>query len=244
MAKRQSIDTKVMGDKTNEVEHMSPRHCLAGVGLAALVLCWATSSAFGNTGPGVGIKIGAQTLDSPIDGQKTTRLRVEAEIATALLADDHLDFCLAVGGSPLGTSDYADIYEADNVLYEDYFSDTFSLIDVRLAARLYPFGQEAWIRPHVGGGVGYFWLLDSYDDEYYATTEDPYFPGNYITYADYAEDSETVADGFFPFVTAGVAVPVSSNLEFLFEFEYDFAKDDAGVDLGGPIYMFGARIRL
>lgn len=249
MAKRQFVDEGQMG--RNHVPRqnvhggrcISRRRGLVGVGAIALVFCW-TTNALANTGPGIGLKVGAQTLDSPIDGQKTTRVRIEAEVATALMADEHLDFFLSVGGSPLGKADYADIYEAGGVFYEDYYSDTFSLIDVRLGARLYPLGQESSIRPHIGGGIGYYWLMDSYDDEYYATTEDPYFPGRYITYADYANSTDTVADGFFPFITAGVTVPVTSNIEVLFEFEYDFAKDDSGVDVGGPIYMFGARIRI
>ncbi|MBN1360744.1 MAG: hypothetical protein JW993_09140 [Sedimentisphaerales bacterium] len=214
------------------------------IGAAVLILGWMTASVQANTGAGIGIKVGAQTLDSPIDGQETTRVRVEAEIASALLADEHADFFLSVGGSPLGSYDIADIYEIDGALYEDYFSGDYSVIDVRLGARLYPFGQDAQIRPHVGGGLGYYWFLDSYDDEYYVTTEDPFFPGSLITYADYASDTDTLADGFFPFITAGVSVPVTSGVELLFEFEYDFGKDDGGFDLGGPIYMFGARIRL
>lgn len=221
----------------------SRTHGLITVAIGAL-LCWATTSVSAATGPGLALKVGAQTLDSPIDGEKTTRARIEGEISSALQGNGHLDVYLAVGGSPLGSSDFADVYEADGVLYEDFYSDTFSLIDVRLGARLYPFGRHATIRPHVGGGIGYYWLRDSYDDQYYATTEDPLFPGSFITYADYASDTETVGDGLFPFVTAGLSVPVASNFELLFEFEYDFAKDDAGVDLGGPIYMFGARIRL
>lgn len=250
MAKRPFIDggqmemNPALKRHVHGVRRISWRRCLIGVGAVALVFCWTTKNALANTGPGIGIKVGAQTLDSPIDGEKTTRVRIEAEIATALLADDHLDFFLSVGGSPLGKADYADIYETGGVLYEDYYSDTFSLIDARLGARLYPLGQESSIRPHIGGGIGYYWLLDSYDDEYYATTEDPYFPGNYLTYADYAEDTDSVAEGLFPFLTAGVTVPVTSGIELLFEFEYDFAKDDSGVDVGGPIYMFGARIRI
>ncbi len=250
MAKRQSI--KAWGTGANHarkhhihpVADMPPERWLTFVAVSASVLCWAMTSASANTGPGIGIKVGAQTLDSPIDGEKTTRVRVEAEIATALLANEHLDFCLAVGGSPLGSYEVDDIYEMDGVLYEDYYSGDYSLIDVRLAARLYPFGHDASIRPHIGGGIGYYWFLDSYDDEYYATTADPFLPGNSLTYADYASDTDTLGHGFFPFITAGVSVPLSSNIEVLFEFEYDFAKDDGDVDLGGPIYMFGARIRL
>jgi hypothetical protein len=224
-------------------QHISWKHLLVGMGAVNLALFWATSSAFGSTGPGLGFKVGAQTLESPVTGDKTTRARFELEVSSALLADDHVDFALAVGGSPLGTSELEDVYMDGGVLYEDYYSDSFSVIDVRVAGRFYPLGRNASIRPHVGGGLGYYWFLDSYSDDYYATMEDPLFPGTFITYADHADNVDTVTQGIFPFVTAGLTVPLNSNIEFLFEFEYDFAKDDSGVDLGGPIYMFGARLR-
>jgi outer membrane protein W len=246
MAKRRSILSWGAGAK-HDPRHgdrsISWKRLLAGVGVASLVLFWAAGSALGSTGPGLGIKVGAQTLDSPIDGEKTTRARVELEVATAMLADDHFDFSLAVGGSLLGTSEFEDVYYVGDVLHEDYYSDNFSIIDVRLAARFYPFGDNASIRPHIGGGLGYYWFLDSWEDDYYATMEDPLFPGSFITFADHAENVDTVSQGLFPFVTAGVAVPVNSNIELLFEFEYDFAKEDSGLDLGGPIYLFGARLR-
>ena len=249
MAKRRSILSWGAGanhgpmPRAHGVRSISWKNLLVGLGAANLVLFWATVSALGSTGPGIGIKVGAQTLDSPVDGEKTTQARFEVEIATALLADDHVDFSLAVGGSLLGTSELEDVYYEGDVLYEDYYSDSFSIIDVRLAARFYPFGGDAPIRPHIGGGLGYYWFLNSWEDDYYATMEDPFFPGSFITFADHAEHVDTVAQGIFPFVTAGVSVPVNSNIELLFEFEYDFAKEDSGLDLGGPIYMFGARLR-
>lgn len=228
-------------DRRSAKPYRSP---FVGIAVAALMLCGATTNVSAGTGPGLAIKIGAQTLDSPIDGEKTTRVRMEAEIATALQANDRADFFLSVGGSPLGTDRFTDIYESDGILYEDYYSDSFSLIDVRLGARLYPLGYDTTIRPYIGGGIGYYWLRDSYSDEYYTTFEDPLRPGRYITFVDYASGTNTVTDGFFSFVTAGVTVPVRSNIDLLFEFKYDFAKDRAGIDLGGPIYMFGAMIRL
>ncbi len=249
MAKRRSILSWGAGANHRPmhgaygVRGISWKHLLVGLGAANLVLCWAAASTFGNTGPGIGIKVGAQTLDSPVTGDKTTQARFELEVSSALLADEHIDFSLAVGGSLLGTSEFEDVYYDGGVLYEDYYSDSFSVIDVRLAARFYPFGGNAPIRPHIGGGLGYYWFLDSWEDDYYATMEDPLFPGTFITFADHAEHIDTVAQGLFPFVTAGLTVPVNSNIELLFEFEYDFAKGDSGLDLGGPIYMFGARLR-
>ena len=70
-------------------------------------------------------------------------------------------------------------------------TDSLSVIDVRLAARLYPLGDSSPIRPYVGGGLGYYWFLDVWDDEYYDTVEDPLFPGTYITY--FSEDDDVVS---------------------------------------------------
>ena len=215
-------------------------HRMAMVAIIALV--WAPA-AFASNGPGIAFKIGAQTLESPISLDKTTRTRYEVELSSQLFCDEHLDFAFTFGGSSLGSfeDEYSEL--VDGVLFEDFYSDELSLLDIRLALRLYPFGESRSIRPYIGAGIGYFWFLDSYEDEYYETMEDPSFPGSFITFADSDEDTDTVADGFFPFVLAGVTVPVGSNFEFLFEFEYDFEKEDSGFDFGGPIYMFGARFR-
>ena len=223
---------------------MKTKRSISGLAIVALVIGWTAGSVSANTGPGAAIKIGAQTLESPVDGRDTTRLRVEAELSSALMANGHADFFVSVGGSPLGDFEYVDTYDSDGIFYEDDYSHTFSLIDVRLGARLYPLGHNSTIRPHVGGGIGYYWLRDHYDDDYYTWVPDPYSPGSYLEYYDYAEDTETISDAFFPFITAGVSAPISDNVELLFDLEYDFGKDESGVDLGGAIYMLGARIRL
>jgi hypothetical protein len=117
------------------------------------------------------------------------------------------------------------------------------MLDVRLAARLYPFGYDKSLRPYVGAGIGYFWLFDRWDYEYTDTFEDPYLPGTFHTVVDEQEGTDTPAHGLFPFLTAGLAVAVSDNVELLFEFQYDINKEDSGIDLSGPIYMFGGRFR-
>jgi len=213
--------------------------------LAALVLMasWAGGPAWAGNGPGLGFKIGAQTLESPITLEKTTRTRYEIELSSQLFLDDHLDFALVLGGSSLGSFDTEYVELVDDVLYEDYYTDDLSLLDVRLAARLYPFGDSHPIRPYIGAGVGYFWFLSSWESEHYQTFEDPGSPGSFITVADSDDDTDTLASGFFPFVLGGMTIPIGSDFEFLFEFEFDFEKKDSGFDLGGPIYMFGARFR-
>jgi hypothetical protein len=213
----------------------------AGMCLAVL-LAWASVCA-GASGPGIGIKIGAQTLTDPVNLDKTTRARVELEFSSPLLADEHLDFALTLGGLSLGSFEdyYSDVI--DGTLIEEFYCDDLSVFDIRLAARFYPLGHHSEIRPYVGAGIGYFWLLDDWEYEYAETFEDPVFPGVYHTLIAEDEGVDSIADGFFPFVVAGLTVPVGSHGELIFEFQYDFEKEDSGFDVGGPIYMFGGRLR-
>ena len=206
------------------------------------LLAWTTVSV-ADTGPGISLKIGAQTLDDPVDLKKTTQARLELEFASPLMCDDHLDLAFAIGGSSLGSlhDDYG--YDDAGVWIEEHFMDDLSMLDVRLAARLYPFGYDKTLRPYVGAGVGYFWFLDRWVYEYAETFEDPFFPGTFHTTVDEEEGLDTMAHGLFPFVTAGLAVAVNDNVELLFEFQYDIDKEDEGIDLSGPIYMFGGRVR-
>ncbi|MBN2132194.1 MAG: outer membrane beta-barrel protein [Sedimentisphaerales bacterium] len=206
--------------------------CLAVVLSLALAAC-----AEGASGPGIGLKVGAQTLDHPLDGDKTTRARYELELCSGKFAGDHMDVAFTFGGSSLGTVSGEDAYwTVDDVWVEESYEDDLSVLDIRLAARYYPFGDNDGIQPYVGAGLGYFWFLDSWEDTYSET---------YDIYTDVYEDEDTEAlgDGLFPFVLAGVTVPIGSNAELLFEFQYDFEKEDSGFDLGGPIYMAGARFR-
>ena len=217
---------------------------LLAIGIAAaLIVLNGTAVCTAASGPGIGIKVGAQTIEDPVDRDKTTRPRIELEVASPLLWDEHVDFALAFGGSFLGS--YSETYTdtVDGTFIDDLYTDRLWLFDIRLAARLYPLGDSSRIRPYVGAGVGYFWFHDSWENEYSDTIDDPDFPGSFITVHDKAEGEETLAQGFFPFVVAGLTLPLGSHAEILFEFQYDIDKKGSGYDLSGPIYMFGARIR-
>ena len=208
----------------------------------AASLAWTTACA-GQSGPGIGFKIGAQTLEDPINLDKTTRARLELEIASPVFCNDYLDLAFTIGGSGLGSvhDDYANV--SDGILVEESYDDDLLLFDVRLAARLYPFGYDKSVRPYLGAGIGYFWFLDRWEYEYAETFESELFPGTFYTTVDKEEGTDTIAQGLFPFITAGLAVAVSDNVELLFELQYDIDKEDSGIDLSGPIYMFGGRIR-
>jgi hypothetical protein len=207
-----------------------------------LALGW-TAACTAASGPGIAIKVGAQTLTDPVDLDKTTRARLEVEIASPLLWDEHVDFALGFGGSYLGTHTEEYIDTVDGTYIDDLYTDHLSLFDIRLAARLYPLGDSSRIRPYVGAGVGYFWFHDWYENDYSDTFEHPPLSGQYITVYDHADGSATLAHAPFPFVLAGITLPIGSNGEIMFEFQYDFEKKDEGYDFSGPIYLFGARLR-
>ena len=208
-----------------------------------IILLGCAAVCAGASGPGIGLKVGAQTLEDPFDLDRTTRARYELEISSPRFADDHFDLAFTVGGSDLGTVSDTYVDVVDDVIIEESYTDHLSVFDIRLAARMCPLGDSSEVRPYLGAGIGYFWFLDYWEDEYSETFEDPLDPGTFYTYTEEYDGTDTLARGLFTFVTAGITVPIGSNGELLFEFQYDFAKKDSGFDLGGPIYMFGARFR-
>jgi len=216
-----------------------------GTGILSLIflLFWMTKCSAGGSGPGIGFKVGAQTLESPSDFEKTTKARFELEVSSPRFGDGLFDLALTFGGSSLGSYHDDSAYYDGDTLIEEYYSDHYSLFDIRLAGRLYPLGNNSQVKPYVGAGFGYFWFSDSWDYEYYETYEDPIFPGVYHTYGEAGDGRDTIANGLFPFVTAGVAVPVGNNFELQFEVQYHYDKEDAGFDFGGPVYMFGCNFR-
>jgi len=226
------------------IEHaVSANRSVIGICSVILLFCWASTCIAGGTGPAIGFKVGAQTIDSLTSSDKTTRTRFELEFSSPRFGDDYFDLALTLGGSSLGSFDEEYVGFDDGVLIEEYYTDHYSLIDLRLAGRFYPLGDNSRLKPYVGAGVGYFWFLDSWEYEYYETYEDPYIPGLYYTYADAGEERDTLAKGFFPFVTAGLTVPLDTNFELQFEVQYHYDKEDSGFDFGGPVYMFGCNFR-
>jgi hypothetical protein len=190
-------------------------------------------------GPSLGLKAGVQRLTSPVTRDKTTRARLELELASPRLLDGILDVSAAFGFSPLGSVSDGSSDIEEGLVVDRWYADELRLFDARVAARLYPLGRaHSAVAPYVGGGLGYFWFLDQWEDNVSATD-----PESGETASDSAHGTDTVAEGFFPFVVAGVNVSVSDHAELLFEVQYDVEKQDRGFDLGGPSYLIGARIR-
>ena len=188
----------------------------------------------------VDFKGGVQTVQNPISLQDTTRSRYEVEFANSNLVDDHIEVGLSFGGASV--SSITDTYTTFDSLgmIQDTFEDKFRMYDVRLGMRLYPINpiDRMGIHPYVGGGLGYYWLVDSWKDTHLETINSPY---SEITEED--SGSITLAKGFFPYVTAGMEITVTPQAALLLEYKQDFQKKEDGVDYGGSIYMVGMRFR-
>jgi hypothetical protein len=190
-------------------------------------------------GPGLGIKVGGQTLTSPLTDEKTTRPRIEVEICSSRLLNDHVDVAFSFGFSSLGSLSTGETSEEDGLVIDTWSKDDLRLYDIRLAARYYPLGsgRKALI-PYLGAGLGYFRFDDDWEDTVSVT--DPLTDDSATEVTD---GTKTLAKGIFPFFLAGLNVPLGDNAELLLEIEYDVDKRDGRYDLGGPIYMLGCRFR-
>jgi hypothetical protein len=238
MAREMSISTSNQSKQFNTHSSLRvARRC----GLWPMALCLvlgATSSVYGW---GVAVKGGWQRLESPLSFEKTTRGRFDVEISTGDAISDCLELALSLGGSSLGSVEDTFTTVGAGFVIDETMEDKLRLYDGRLAARLYPLGGAGGrdpfqLIPYVGAGVGYFHMETHWEDTYVET-------GAGYVYIEEDDGRDRLAHGFFPFVTAGVNVPINSMSELLFEFQFDFEKKDAGWDLGGPIFMLGLRFR-
>ena len=212
------------------------RRC--GLWFMAVCLLGATSNAYAW---GVAVKGGFQRLESPISFEKTERARFEAEVSSGDFFSDYLELAFSVGGSSLGSVEDTFTTVGPTYVIDETFEDSVYLFDGRLTARVYPWGGAGGrdpfqIIPYVGGGVGYFHMETRWEDTYVET-------GPTYVYIEEHDGTDRLANGFFPFLTAGVNVPLNAMSELLFEFQFDFEKEDAGWDLGGPTFLLGCRFR-
>jgi len=129
----------------------------------------------------------------------------------------------------------------DNIgMIQDTLEDNFRTYDVRLGLRLYPISpkKRGSIHPYVGGGVGYYWMVDEWKDTHLETVNSPY--SEFVTEE---KGRRSLAKGFFPYVTAGVDIPITDQAALLFEYKHDFMKKKDGADYGGNIFTAGLRFR-
>ena len=185
------------------------------------------------------LKVGTQTLQHPWTGEETTRTRYEISVAGTPDDNDQIEISLAFGGCSVGhAQDTVTTYDSYGML-QDTYEDNYRMYDVRLGLRLYPIplNDRNCIHPYVGAGLGYYWMVNDWDFTHLETTDSPY-----SEYWEEASGHTNISKGLFPFVTAGVDIPLSDQAALLFEYQHDFEKTDNGFDYGDNIYMLGLRL--
>ncbi len=211
-------------------------HVYTWVGL--LAVCFGATPSLASYS--IDVKAGLQTLENPLTLDKTSRTRFGVEFGSTVPSNDHLEFTLGFGGASVST--VSDTYTAyDNIgMIQDTLEDNFRTYDLRLGVRLYPISPEERdsIHPYVGGGVGYYWMIDEWKDTHLETVNSPY---SEFTTED--KGRTTLAKGFFPYVCAGVDIPITDQAALLFEYKHDFMKKKDGADYGGGIITAGLRFR-
>ncbi len=215
----------------DQLRSLSIQAMICGVLLSA-VPAWATVS--------MDLKVGTQTLDNPLTLERTTRPRYEIAVAGTSPGNDQVEVALAFGGCSVAhTKDVLTTYDSYGML-QDTYDDHYRMYDLRLGLRLYPVSPDELdsIHPYVGAGLGYYWLVDDWTFNHFETIDSPY--------SEYEENDRghlSISKGLFPFVVAGVDVPLSDQVGLLFEFQHDFQKLDDGADYGGSLYTIGLRLK-
>lgn len=188
----------------------------------------------------IDVKAGLQSLDNPLTLERTSRTRVGVEFAGTTPASDNVEICLGFGGASVTSA--TDVYTTyDSVgMIQDTLEDKFRTYDFRLGVRVYPIAPDDSdsIHPYIGGGIGYYWLVDDWKDTHLETINSPY-----TEFVTEEKGHFSLAKGFFPYLTAGVDIPITDQAALLFEYKHDFMKKKDGADYGGDMFMAGMRFR-
>ena len=109
--------------------------------------------------------------------------------------------------------------------------------DIHLGGRLFPLGYSyRKVIPYLGGGLGYFeYDLDRRepgDYEYYYSDE-------YNDYYVLDRHHETLAHGYFPYLSTGIFLPLDKKFSLQVEFRYDFDRKYKQYDMDGYLIMVG-----
>ena len=103
------------------------------------------------------------------------------------------------------------------------------LWDVHLGARVFPLGvRDQSVVPYIGGGIGYFeydMTINTPDGD----IDDDWFHDHYGI----EHHHDTLAHGYFPYVSTGLYLTLHNNAMLQLEFRYDFDKEYKRYDLSG-----------
>lgn len=103
--------------------------------------------------------------------------------------------------------------------------------DTRLAARFQLFNYKHF-NPYFGTGAGWFRLLSNVTGVGRKVSS-----GFYYDIYEVKEETNTLASGFFPFIEAGIVVPISTKYSIRFSGRKDYSKDDGEIDMSGSHYL-------
>ena len=199
-----------------------------GIKLLSVLFCLAVTSS-------CGIKTGIYNLNNyhhPLDIDEEPLRYWEAEMFSEKFADDHMDILFGGGfnsGKEEGRIEVEDDWWIPEV--ETY------LWDIHVGTRCFPLGtQDQKIIPYAGAGIGYF----EYDMESRTSGDYEYvYSDEFYDY--YAIDThhDTIAHGYFSYVSTGLYVPLDRNCTMQLEFRYDFDKKYKQLDMGGYMITLG-----
>jgi hypothetical protein len=189
-----------------------------GIGTLLLLLAALFTTAAGCS---IAVKGGVHSFNSSEieDLRDTPTLSVwELEIGVYEFSNKRADLAVAVG-LPEGP---------DGTDFQDF----------RATGR-YHFRHERRLSPYVGGGVGWYrWF-----------TKDSFvIPEPFCTWVISPDEctvqqSVELSSGLFPHATAGLNVGLKSNVDFVVEGRYDFAKEDEPFDFSAAQLVLGIRGR-
>ncbi len=191
---------------------------------------------------GLALNMGAYNMDSPTGNGSKTKFKIEGELSSMrfgkIIKDNSFDIFGTFGTSHLESKGEIDTVDATTHLPAGTEAEfEMDLYEFKIGARFYPYDfvwgeNDNWaLVPYLGGGGGYYWSK---------TTErslgDRVGGNGLYDYYEIDEDHETKANGFFPFITAGV------NLQYKHFYvstaiNYDFNKKEDEYSYTGPSYM-------
>jgi hypothetical protein len=185
------------------------------------------------------VKTGIQNLNGshyPLSIDEEPLRYWEFEAFTPKLANEYMDFTLGIGynsGQEKGKIEVHDhrwLPEIKTYMW-----------DIHLGARLFPLGcSDRDVIPYVGGGLGYF----EYDLERRESGDYEYvYSSDYYDYYILDTHNDTVAHGYYPYLSTGLFLPLDKKYSLQVEFRYDFDRDYKQYDMDGYLILVGIAFR-
>lgn len=202
------------------------KSCVLKIFFAFLCLALTTSCA---------IKTGIQNLNNfhhPLDIDEEPLRYWEAEMFSPKFANDCMDITLGFG--------YNSGKEEGRIYIDDHWwrpeIETY-MWDIHLGARLFPIGASGHnVIPYLGGGLGYF----EYDMDRREPGDYEYiYSDDYYDYYGLDRHHDTLAHGYFPYLSTGMFLTLGEKHMLQLEFRYDFDKNYKQYNMDGYLITVG-----